>query len=242
MRLFKITCIRLLLSVFRIFPIVNNRIVFVCNYGKSYACNPKYVFLALREKYGEGLQYVWVLNKKHPELEGQAVQVKNKSMAFFYYMLSARVIVGNNALGSYLPKRKGQCFINTWHGGGAYKKVHFDVAVSDADRKIYEIFAKQTDCHLSSSKMFTECMSKSTRVPKERFLETGMPRNDRLIGEFLQRGKNGEEESQRVKREILKKLGVPKELWQKKILLYAPTFRGKPTMDIFRIHWIFQLY
>lgn len=234
MRLFKIKCIRLLLSVFRIFPIVKNRIVFVCNYGKSYACNPKYVFLALREKYGEELQYVWVLNKKHLELEGQAVQVKNKSMAFFYYMLTARAIVGNNALGSYLPKRKGQCFINTWHGGGAYKKVHFDVAVSEADRKIYEIFAEQTDCHLSSSKMFTECMSKSTKVPEERFLEAGMPRNDRLIGDFLQSGKSGAEEPDKEKEEILKKLGVPKELWQKKILLYAPTFRGETNHGYFQ--------
>ncbi|MBD5542775.1 MAG: hypothetical protein HDR01_00665 [Lachnospiraceae bacterium] len=233
MRLWKIRCIRLILCIFRIFPVVNNRIVFVCNYGKSYACNPKYVFKALREKYGEKLQYVWVLNEKHPELEGQAVQVKNKSMAFFYYMLTARVIVGNNALGSYLPKRSSQCFINTWHGGGAYKKVHFDVAVSDTDRKIYEIFARQTDCHLSSSKLFTECMAVSTKVPKERFLEVGMPRNDCLLQSLLQNGETGSEESAGDRSLILKRLGVKEELWQKKILLYAPTFRGETNHGYF---------
>ncbi|MCM1160423.1 MAG: CDP-glycerol glycerophosphotransferase family protein [Roseburia sp.] len=226
MRLFKITCIRMLLSIFWLFPIVKKRVVFVCHYGKAYACNPKYVYEALRETYGEKLQYIWVLNKRHEELDGQAIQVKNKSLAFFYYMLTARVIVGNNALGSYLPKRKSQCFINTWHGGGAYKRVHFDVAASNADRKIYEIFAKQTDCHLSSSKMFTDCMAGSTKVPKERFMEIGMPRNDCLIQSYraLQ---GGEKEAQEAKRlSLLKKLQIPESLWKNRFVLYAPTFRG----------------
>lgn len=226
MRLFKIRCIRMLLSVFWIFPIVKKRVVFVCHYGQSYACNPKYVYEALRETYGEKLQYIWVLNKRHKELDGQAIQVKNKSLAFFYYMLTARVIVGNNALGSYLPKRRNQCFINTWHGGGAYKRVHFDVAASDDDRKIYEIFAKQTDCHLSSSRMFTECMTVSTKVPKEKFMEIGMPRNDCLI-QSLKRLQNGEKEAEEAKRrKILKKMKIPESLWENRFVLYAPTFRG----------------
>lgn len=234
MRLFKIRCIRLLLSVLRIFPIADKRIVFVCHYGQSYACNPKYVYEALREKYGGDLQYVWVLNKWHPELEGQAVQVKNKSLAFFYYMLTAKVIVGNNALGSYLPKRKSQCFINTWHGGGAYKKVHFDVAASETDRKIYEIFAKQTDCHLSSSRLFTECMADSTKVPKEKFMEIGMPRNDFLIQSAC-RIQNGEMERNESKRlEILKKIGIPMELCKNRFVLYAPTFRGDANHGYFQ--------
>lgn len=241
MRLFKINCMRLLLCLFRIFPVVNNRIVFVCHYGKSYACNPKYVYRAMRETYGEQFQYVWVLNQIHPELEKDVIQVKNKSMAFFYYMMTAKVIVGNNALGSFLPKRKSQCFMNTWHGGGAYKKVHFDVAASKADKKIYEIFAAQTDCHLSSSKMFTQCMTESTKVPMEKFLETGMPRNDRLIAyarkEQLSNGcqniygeqtiaASTDEENKKIRQEILKKLGLEDTLSDKKIVLYAPTFRG----------------
>lgn len=226
MRFIKIRCIRLILSLFRVFPIVNNRIVFVCHYGKSYACNPKYVYEAMREAYGEGYQYVWVLNEPHPELAKDVIRVRNKSLPFFYYMMTAKVIVGNNALGSFLPKRKKQCFLNTWHGGGAYKRVHFDVAAGRADRKIYEIFARQTDCHLSSSRMFTNCMAKSTGISGERFLETGMPRNDRLIA-WTERKKKGQtEENERLRRLLLKKIGLSPTLAEKKLVLYAPTFRG----------------
>lgn len=241
MRLFKIRCIRFLLSIFRIFPVVKRRIVFVCHYGKSYACNPKYVYETMRETYGEEFQYVWVLNEPHPELSKDVILVKNKSLAFFYYVMTARVIIGNNALGSYLPKRKSQFFINTWHGGGAYKKVHFDVAAGKTDKKIYEIFAKQTDCHVSSSKMFTKCMSESTKVPEDKFLETGMPRNDCLIQYHREEMEGNRSLVQKKQQEILKKMGILKQVKGKKILLYAPTFRGDANHGYFQNSLNFSL-
>lgn len=226
MKLLKINIFRMLLKLFYLIPIKKNKILFICHYGKYYGCNPKYIFEKVFYQYSSKLQYVWVLNKEHTNLDQNVIQVKNKSIFFFYHILTAKVIISNNALGSYIPKRKGQTFINTWHGGGAYKRVHFDIAEGKADKKVYQIFANQTDYHLSSSKLFTKCMSESTNIPKMKFLEFGMPRNDYII---KTKGKINEEE----KRKLVIQIGIPKEAWGKKFVLYAPTFRGKVNKGYF---------
>lgn len=63
----KLWCIRILrivLKVFYIFPVKNNVIIFESFEGRQYSCNPKYLFLHMKERYGEKYRYIWVLNDK----------------------------------------------------------------------------------------------------------------------------------------------------------------------------------
>lgn len=48
---FAITTIRNLLKVFWLFPIRQNRMLFISYSGTQYSCNPKYITRYLQEKY-----------------------------------------------------------------------------------------------------------------------------------------------------------------------------------------------
>ena len=106
-------------------------------------------------------------------------------------------------------------FINTWHGGGAYKRVGGDTIQDPKDPEVIinRICGGQTDVFLSGCKKFTEVMHIAKAVPTERFLECGMPRNDFLI--------HGTDKD--VKGKVYRYFGLDPET---KIVLFAPTYRG----------------
>lgn len=167
---------RQILKLFYIFNIKKNRIVFCSYQGNSYNCNPKYIYEYMLQKYGSMFEYIWILNENNTKLPLKTI--KMHSLQYFYYVLTAKVYVGNNGISSYIPKRKEQLIINTWHGGGAYKKVVTDVFHDTAYEKIAKIIAKETDYYISSCRAFTEVMQKASLVPQKNFVTCGMPRND----------------------------------------------------------------
>jgi CDP-glycerol glycerophosphotransferase len=131
-------------------------------------------------------------------------------------MLTSKIIISNQLLfPSFIPLRKQQVFINTWHGGGAYKKVgNFYGLPDNIYNKMLKIISGQTSIYISSCKKFTEVTSWETKIPVSKFLECGLPRNDVFFT---------------VHHEIYD--FVHKEyniLPNRSILLYAPTYRGKP--------------
>ena len=120
-------CIRGILRLMRVFPVKHNRVVFISYEGQRYACNPKYVSEYLQCAYPGEWEIIWVLDhpEQYPELKEQGIRVvKNDSPAFMKAVMTAGAIVSNNGLAMYFPPlRKNQCMVNTWHGGGAYKRV-----------------------------------------------------------------------------------------------------------------------
>jgi CDP-glycerol glycerophosphotransferase len=128
---------------------------------------------------------------------------------------------------SYIPLRKKQIFINTWHGGGAYKCVdNISGKTNDAFECLQKIVAKQTSWFISSSVKFIEITSKGKGVPPEKFLKCGMPRNDIFFNDYSEIGRN-----------IRSKYNI---LPNQSILLYAPTYRGKTNSAFFKNHLNFE--
>ena len=80
--------------------------------------------------------------------------------------------------------------------------------------KINKICGQRTDIFISGCEKFSEVMSTAKMVPRERFLECGMPRNDILI-----RGADYD-----VTEKVKKFFGVDKDV---KLVLFAPTYRGE---------------
>ena len=223
-KIFIIYLIRIFLYCFYIFPVRKNRILFSSYEGLSYTCNPKYIFQDLYDHYGNKLQYIWCLNDPSllPERYVKNVHtVKFLSLKYLYYLLTSKVIISNLGIEPFVPKRKSQIFINTWHGGGAYKKVNSDLAVfSKAQsfyvRKLREIRRRETDLFISSSEAFTNVASKDFHIDIESFVNTGMPRNDILIN-------CDQNNINRIRNSISELYNLPAHaLW----ILYAPTFRG----------------
>lgn len=162
------------------------------------------------------LEFVWILNDtnryKHLEDKGYRLIHKN-SLLYFYHILTAKVIVSNTNIASIFPPfRKSQVLINTWHGGGAYKRVSDDVDTDRVSMAKTRMTAAQTTWFISSNRRFSEVMSLATKVGRDKMWEIGLPRNDILF------------QSQPV---IVAKVKAAFKLPDDtKIVLYAPTYRG----------------
>lgn len=210
---------RYVLRIFYVFPIKKNKILFSAHEGNSYNCNPKYIFEYMYEHWEPPYDYVWCLNnKKLLPSKFHAKCVKYLSFSHLYHLLTAKIIINNLEIEPIIPKRRKQIFINTWHGGGAYKNVnHTSDTVSKSGMlcKYYmgEKRGKMTNYILSSCHEFTKTHSAIFHVNQSRFLPIGMPRNDVFFSSS----------KELIKEKIIDLYHIPSN---KIIILYAPTFRG----------------
>lgn len=223
-------CMRILC----VFPIKGNRIIFNSQKGTQYACSPRSIFEYLFQKYGNRLQYVWCLQNPPKELEKNANVkiVSYNSLRYFYYQMTSKVIVANIPSPCYVPRRGNQFMVDTWHGGGAYKKFGISTpkqnALSDLSKGIiktteaydnskWELYkayynAIDTNLFLCSCKAFTDVIHEAQMIPKESCMEIGLPRNDVFFKDFKAIGDKAK-----------KRLGID---MNKKVVLFAPTYRG----------------
>jgi CDP-glycerol glycerophosphotransferase len=202
-----------LFHLFHLFPIHKNRVV-ICNVW-GFGDNAKYVAeeLVKRKKPRKELELIFVAN--HPETayapNGITV-LKTNSLKAVYALATARVWVDNNRKENYIRKRKGQYYIQTWHGGIALKKIEKDYEEKLGPK--YVTNAKQdsgmTDLYISNSN-FCTAMYRNSFWYQGEILECGSPRNDILLNK-----------SDHVAAEVRKRLGVRDKV---KIAIYAPTYR-----------------
>lgn len=219
---FKVVCsemIRVVTFPLRILPVRKNRILFTGLTGGEnydYSCNPKYIYEYLRDNYPGKYEYVWAVSdkEKYAFLEEEGVKlVKHFTVSSFPMLLSSKVIVTNGSYTPWFSFRKKQYVINTWHGGGAYKKVENAKPDSDwATRKRAEFAAKNIDLFVASCKVQEDNMIKTTFLYKGEVLRAGTPRNDKLV-----RG-----ETEKMAERVRETYHIPAD---GKIVLYAPTYR-----------------
>lgn len=210
----------------------NNKVVFM-HYGNVYQCNPSYICdEILREKLP--WEIVYVSNKKimntHPFPFPEGVRVvQRNSLEFFYELASAKVWVDNAMCMTweYLPKKKEQIYINTWHGSMGLKRIDAEKVVSPKWAKASKKASEITNYMISNSTFETE-VYRSTYWKDQsiKVLEYGHPRNDILFS------------NEKQKREIHKKVcdffGVSEAC---KFILYAPTFRDAKNLDCYDIDY-----
>ena len=216
-------------------PVVNNKIVFMNYWGKSYGCNPKYI---LEEILHRNLPYelVWVINGYPDDYEKDFPQgirfVQYKSKEFIKELASAKIWVSNHhfakqfALG--LIKKPEQFFIQTWHGSLGIKKIEKNVKTL-TDEQDWEHYAsessKATDLWVSNSRFETEIYNCAFWDVKG-IKELGHPRNDIFF--------KSEEEKALIRKKVFKTLGIPED---KKVLLYVPTFKDTTSLSSYNIEF-----
>lgn len=218
---FALHCVRLALKTFWIFPIKKNKIFFSSYEGKQFSCNPKRIFQYLYNQKKISLKYVYeyndLTNKPEELMQSDVVTVTHNSFKYVYELLTSKVIVCNSGITPKIPLRKQQIQINTWHGGGAYKKGGLDLekSINYAGKVLITTSAKQTSYFVSSCSAFTKAMQSALGIQKEKFLTYGMPRNDIFFDSKAMK---------RIQEKVKESLGIP---LHKQIVLYAPTYRGK---------------
>lgn len=217
LKIFLIYLSRFLLSIFHLFPIKKNRILFISFSGSNYNCNPKYIYQELL-KHNCNYEYIWVLNNNLQELNSCKI-IPYKSLKFYYYFLTSKLIISNYSVSPKLPVRKKQILFNTWHGGGAYKKVGVTKVHKEQKRirKVFDILSKETSYFLSSCKIDSKTIMETFYLPKEKVLDLGYPRNDIFFDKSVN--------STIIREKICKQLSINPD---DKILLIAPTFKGEP--------------
>ena len=107
----------------------------------------------------------------------------DRSFAFVVYALTARVICKNAYYKPFLPRRRGQFFLRTWHGGGAYKRVGRAEKLPAPHRFYIRMQQQGASLYTSSSEAFTRMTLREAFDYRGEVLETGLPRNDALLDE-----------------------------------------------------------
>ena len=126
--------------IYKFLPIYNNVILMKSYNGKSFSCNPKYLLDYLYYKGNNELEFVLALNEtKIEKYKYYKINiVRNKSLKYYWTYLTSKYIIINDFFNIYLPERTEQIYINTWHGGGAYKKVGYSLKSNlDYSKKLY---------------------------------------------------------------------------------------------------------
>ncbi len=211
-----------LFHIFWILPVKKKRIYFESFAGKQISCNPLSIYNYLKSNYND-FEYIWCYNGKKCSfnmVEKNVKIVKNPSLKRIVAYMTSCAIISNMGMPTFIPFRKNQMIINTWHGGGAYKKVSLKQNQYGSDwwnkllmKKLQKKHSHQYKI-VSSSEKFTQIMSSSLLLNESQFMSIGMPRNDIFFSIDLY---------ENIKYKTRSKIGVGEEFF---LVLYAPTYRG----------------
>lgn len=190
-------------------PIDNNKIVFSHFGGIGYGGNGKYVSEELK-KYHEKADVVWGV-KCESEIGTQDVRFVEYGTYEYYRELGTAHIWFDDQHKNYLSKkREGQVYIQTWHGVGPIKKIEHDAeTIPSSYLELCDYNSSIEDYFISACRFNSEQYRRAFHYYGE-IIECGYPRNDILV--------NGKFDGSSVR-------GVLNISEEKKVVLYAPTFR-----------------
>ena len=226
---------KIVLLPFHLKKIKKNRIIFTGLTGGTtyeYSGNPMYLCEYILKNEPGKYEIIWAVSdpEKYRFLEQKGIRLtRHFSLESFQWLLTAKVIVSNGSYAPWFPFRRQQYFINTWHGGGAYKKIENSKPGANwATRHRARFCAENMDLFISTCKVATKELIRGSFCYSGEVMEVGMPRND-----FLVRG------------ELTKAEKAVREYYhldaQTKIVLYAPTYRYGSKEVVLDAEWLIKM-
>lgn len=196
----------------------DNQIMFITFQG-SYTCNPRAIADELIRRKSP-VKLIWAIRKENEKNLSQYPKelklVDRSSMDFYNSMASSKIIVENSTNIQYLnyKKKNNQYYIQTWHGSFGLKKSDPSSVKNKRWLKKAIKGGRLADFCISNSE-FENNYYRNTYWQTSEILTVGHPRNDILFG-------TNKIEIDKINNNIREKYKIGKD---KKILLYAPTFR-----------------
>lgn len=220
---------------YRRYRLKEHLVFYEAHNGAGMVCNPYALFLAFMRR-PDFKNYVHVWTVEDPEeirrLQAEYASYPNvrfvlkNSKQYLRVVTQAKYLINNTSFASYFSKKPGQVFVDTWHSI-TVKKLGFDVPDGKVSSGNMLRNLLMADYILSANRFTTKVFRESYKLDglyEGTIIETGHPRNDLVVG------------SERAA--VIEKLaarGVTVDP-AKKIILYAPTWRGtsysNPTVDI----------
>ena len=203
-----------LFYLLRVFPIKKNKVVCEVSCGRRYDDNQKFIMEELH-KLRPDVDVVWVKDPRYPyELPSWMRSVRWRSLRWFYEYATAKVWTCNGTAPDYFVKRKGQLYVETWHGGLGIKRVAGDIIGDYAANRTKTLSLKNAsdmaDVYISNSDHLSVIYRRAFKYHGP-IWKCGYPKNDMLV-------QNHPEEGLRARKE----LSIPEG---HHVLLYAPTWR-----------------
>lgn len=205
----------ILLHLFRFLPL-QNKVVFRNFNGKGLGDDPKYIALELVKTY-PNIKPIWLASDPNTPHPSQIQIVKYRSLFAYYHLATAKVWVNNIKHSSmYLPKRKGQFYIQTWHAPFGLKKIEADANMPEEYIQRAKMDAAQTDLMYANSDF-------RIQTYKTKFWYNGpVIKSDSPRISILFQMPKSKVKAIRQKLKIFKNNGI---------VLYAPTFRANFPFD-----------
>ncbi len=222
--LVKRVIVRVIMLLCRVKPVDKKKVIFINFSGRGFGDNGKAVALKLREKY-PGADILWATkNGSEKSLPEGIRSITYQSLSFYKEMATAGVWVNNCRMSAEIIKRKGQFYVQLWHGGVPLKKIE-----KDTEKTLEKTYIEHSkydstiiDVIISGCDYFTEIVRNSFWYKGE-ILECGTPRLDTVFSVSPDKAL-----------EIREKAGWAKD---KKVILYVPTFRADLSTGCYRINF-----
>lgn len=206
------------------FPTDENQFLFECFKGKFVNDSPLSIYQELLST-NLAAKFIWVLSDEQHPLAKKMQAMPNTKVVFYgteEYLkayATSKYWVTNCRIPFRIVKKTDQVFIQCWHGTPLKKMAH-DIKIGsnaktslDGLKFAYDHEVKRLDYFISPSPYASKCFCSSFNMPKSKILESGYPRNDKLV--------NHKNDLVLI-REIKSELGIREG---QKVVLYGPTWR-----------------
>lgn len=206
---------KFLYTIFRtILPVDENRVLFESSLGKRYEDSPRAIYEAMvanNEKY----EFIWVSNTNEPlKVDPNTKIIKRLSFDYYKYLATSKYWVNNQNFPTYIKKRKATKYLQTWHGTPIKKMQHDQNEVLGRDDGYLKRVSQAKDqwSALISPSPYASKAFRSAFQYQGEIIEKGYPRNDIFYHTDVKQ----------INDFVRNKLNIPLD---KKVILYAPTFR-----------------
>lgn len=193
---------------FYIFPVKNNKIMFECGRNRV-DDNPLAIYRYIKNNCPKDF-IVKFMVKKGTNIDN--LDFKDvcyyRTFSGLYNLATSKYWIRSQSLGSVIKKKTNQIYIQMWHGPGGFKRMGNDIT---GETKIVD-HAKDWDCLISTDEFNKKIMCSSTGISPKIVEVLGSASSDILVNY-----------DEKYFHSIKKKLKI--DFTNKKIILYAPTFR-----------------
>lgn len=188
----------------------NNLVLFVSYSGRKYDDSPRflYEYMKTNDKY-KNYKCIWAFENPNNYPISDDEKIKIDSIKYYITALKAKYWITNSSITRGLNfKKKKTKYIIFQHGTVGIKKLGVDINKNNTSFKIKK--EEDIDMFIIQGKKEKEILERCLGL-KDNIYKLGLPRNDELA-----------HVTKKKINEVRKKLNIPKD---KKVILYAPTFR-----------------